>query len=92
MKLMKYQVMHEHNCGTEEEPVIVQSFYDCEIRCADECFEANYAIALSETHNGEITVEDIPDPETEPSQEEDTAAMLVDHEYRLTLLELGLVE
>ena len=28
----------------------------------------------------------------EPSEEEDTAAMLVDHEYRLTLLELGLSE
>lgn len=27
-----------------------------------------------------------------PSEEEDTSAMLVDHEYRLTLLELGLNE
>ena len=34
-----------------------------------------------------------PDPEvdSEPSEEDDTAAMLIDHEYRLTLLELGLV-
>lgn len=30
--------------------------------------------------------------EAEPSEEDDTAAMLVDHEYRLTLLELGLTE
>lgn len=28
----------------------------------------------------------------EPTEEDDTAAMLVDHEYRLTLLELGLTE
>lgn len=28
----------------------------------------------------------------EPSEEDDTAGMLVDHEYRLTLLELGLSE
>ena len=28
--------------------------------------------------------------EEEPSEEDDTVAMLVDHEYRLTLLELGL--
>ena len=28
----------------------------------------------------------------EPSEADDTAAMLVDHEYRLTLLELGLTE
>lgn len=27
-----------------------------------------------------------------PTEQEDTAAMLVDHEYRLTLLELGLTE
>lgn len=30
--------------------------------------------------------------EPEPTETEDTAAMLVDHEYRLTLLELGLFE
>ena len=30
--------------------------------------------------------------EPEPTVEEDTAAMLVDHEFRLTLLELGLSE
>lgn len=39
-----------------------------------------------------------PDPEpedeadAEPSAADDTAAMLIDHEYRLTLLELGLSE
>ena len=30
--------------------------------------------------------------DTAPTEAEDTAAMLVDHEYRLTLLELGLTE
>lgn len=40
------------------------------------------------------TARDIPahDPEEEHSEADDTAAMLVDHEYRLTLLELGLTE
>jgi len=33
-----------------------------------------------------------PEVEAEPSEAEDTAAMLIDHEYRLTLLELGLTE
>ncbi len=36
-----------------------------------------------------------PEPETEeltPSAQDDTDAMLIDHEYRLTLLELGLTE
>lgn len=30
--------------------------------------------------------------EAEPTEADDTASMLVDHEYRLTLLELGLTE
>ena len=32
-----------------------------------------------------------PEPEPEPTAQDDTDAMLIDHEYRLTLLELGLV-
>lgn len=31
----------------------------------------------------------LPVPESIPTEQDDTAAMLVDHEYRLTLLELG---
>lgn len=31
-------------------------------------------------------------PPPEPTESEDTAALLVDHEYRLTLLELGITE
>lgn len=37
---------------------------------------------------GEITVIEKPDP----SEEEDISALIVDHEYRLTLLELGITE
>lgn len=33
-----------------------------------------------------------PEPETEPTAQDDTDFMLVDHEYRITLLELGLTE
>ena len=33
-----------------------------------------------------------PEPEAEPTEADDTNAMLVDHEYRLTMLELGLTE
>lgn len=33
-----------------------------------------------------------PEPEKQPTAQEDIDAMLVDHEYRLTLLELGLFE
>lgn len=33
-----------------------------------------------------------PEKEAEPTAQDDTDAMLVDHEYRITLLELGLTE
>lgn len=32
---------------------------------------------------------EVPEAEAEPTAQEDTDTMLVDHEYRLTLLELG---
>lgn len=34
-------------------------------------------------------VDVVPEAEAEPTAQEDTDTMLVDHEYRLTLLELG---
>lgn len=51
--------------------------------------------------NGHLQLTNVPGPEPapepepsdpEPSEEDDTASMLIDHEYRLTLLELGLSE
>lgn len=41
-----------------------QIFSACEIQCSDETFEANYAIALKEAYNGEVTVEEVEDEET----------------------------
>ena len=60
MKIIQYTMMRECNRGTEEKPNIVQTFSDCEIKCPDDVFESNYAIAQSEAY-GEIIVEDIPD-------------------------------
>lgn len=70
MKRIKYQLMTEVNLGTEEKPNIVQTFNPCEIRCKEETFEANLSIAKAEAYNGEVTVDDIPDEETDPSTEE----------------------
>ena len=39
-----------------------------------------------------IVPEPIPEPEPEPTAQDDIDSMLVDHEYRLTLLELGVNE
>lgn len=54
-------------------------------------------VNLTIDENGNITgvtagVVPEPEPEeTEPSEAEDAAALLIDHEYRLTLLELGII-
>lgn len=57
---------------------------------ADEDFVSEYC------EKNDYTFEHIPEPEPEPdpqpTAEEDRDAMLVDHEYRLTLLELGVTE
>ena len=42
--------------------------------------------------NGEYVHDPLPKPEKKPTVEEDTLSMIVDHEYRLTLLELGVTE
>ncbi len=45
--------------------------------------------------NGQFIHDPLPKPEPtaqEPTVEEDTLSMIVDHEYRLTLLELGVAE
>lgn len=41
--------------------------------------------------NNELVFNPMAKPEYEPTAQDDTDAMLVDHEYRLTMLELGLV-
>lgn len=44
--------------------------------------------------DGEFVHDPLPEPEVpevQPTAQDDTDAMLVDHEYRLTILELGLV-
>ena len=92
MKILKYQLADISIVETENETREEITLRPHE-RYSDEAnFEKNYAIAQAEAYNGEVTVEDTPDPVTDPTPEEDTASMLVDHEYRLTLLELGLTE
>ena len=76
MKLLKYQLMTEVNLGTEEQPDIVQTFNAVELRCQDDRLEANLSIAKSEAYNGEVTVEDIPDIETEPTTDDVLNALL----------------
>lgn len=65
-----------------EYDIVVESFPDGDVS------EYRY-------ENGEFIHDPEPTPEpqpTEPTAEEDTLSMIVDHEYRLTLLELGVTE
>lgn len=68
MKLIKYKFLScEINRGTEEAPIMEPVYLDATIRCADEYFESNLALAKSEAV-GEVTVEEVEDPVTEPTQ------------------------
>lgn len=74
MKLIKYQIVTEVNRGTEEQPDMVQHLCPKRIHCPDDAFERNLAIAQAEAYNGEVTVEEVPDPEREPTTEEQLRA------------------
>ena len=67
-------------------------FYDCSIGATDADYDEQMAFAKEQSYNGEVTVDEIPDEVAEPTAQEDNDAMLVDHEYRITLLELGITE
>mgnify|MGYP003307176918 CR=1 FL=1 len=89
-KVIKYKFLScEVNHGTEKNPNIEQIFLDKSMGWN----EANEEIAKKEAYNGEYTIEDDGVEEVmEPTAQDDTDAMLIDHEYRLTLLELGISE
>ena len=65
MKIIKYELMTEANCGTEEKPNIVQTFTPVTIRCKAEHLEFNEEIAKREAYNGEYTIDDDGQPEPE---------------------------
>lgn len=87
MKLIKYHLATETNHGTPDEPHIELTLSAVTLGWS----RANEELAQREAYLGEYTIEDDGEPETTTPQQ-DTDALLVDHEYRLTLLELGLSE
>ena len=72
MKVLKYRLMTEVNRGTDEQPDIQQIFCYKSMTWS----EANEEIAKREAYNGEVTVEDIPDIETEPTTDDVLNALL----------------
>ena len=61
MKVIKYKHMTEINYGTEEQPLIVQTFNDVKDQCDDSSLEECLAIAKELAYNGEYTIEEEPD-------------------------------
>lgn len=90
MKVIKYQVLGYTGVFNPEAEEVEQKECLAGVECA--YTEEAYEKALAEAYNGEVTIEEVADVESEPTAQEDTDAMMVDHEYRLTLLELGLTE
>lgn len=74
MKVIKYKHMTEINYGTEEQPLIVQTFNDVKDQCDDSSFEECLAIAQELAYNGEYTIEDDGQPEPEPTEQEQLRA------------------
>lgn len=66
--------MQAVNDGTEEQPVIREVFTDLTVECAEERLETVLSIVKTKAY-GEITVEDIPDEEREPTTDERVAAL-----------------
>lgn len=67
MKRIKYHILREINRGTDEAPDIRQEIYDAEALSPDVNFEADL-VAIQARAYGEVTVEDIPDEQQEPTQ------------------------
>ena len=65
---------------------ITEEYTETETVTEEVPYTVHTVVAMTEG----VMPEPVPEGETTPSFEDDTAAMLVDHEYRLTLLELGI--
>lgn len=90
MKVIKYRVLGYTGVWNPETEEVEQK--ECLAGMKRPYTEEAYQKALAEAYNGEVTVEEIPDEVADPTPQEDNDAMLIDHEYRITLLELGITE
>ena len=86
MKILKYILCTKVNHGTEEEPNIVEILSPVKMGWN----EANEEIAKKEAYNGEYTIEDDGEPESEiqPTQEQRIAEL----EEALDMLLNGVTE
>lgn len=88
MKVIKYQIATEVNYGTEENPDIQVLLQDKTVGYSNEAKE----VALEESYNSEITIEDDGQPEPEPSRKETLEADVAELKEALDLLLSGVTE
>jgi hypothetical protein len=89
MKIIKYELMREANCGTEEKPNIVQTVIPVSIRCKAEHLEFNEEIAKREAYKGIYTIED---DGVEETNEPTDAERIAELEEALAMLLNGVTE
>lgn len=71
MKRLIFEILQEHNVGTEENPVIKTEFRKAVAFANDTNYDEVHAFVMKQAYNGEVTVEEVPDPEpTEPTADE----------------------
>lgn len=61
---LHYEIKRTRNEGTEEEPNIVETLHPASVDATDADYDTQMAFAKAEAYNGEVTVEEVPDPET----------------------------
>ena len=92
--LLLYKTRLERNDGTQEEPNIVEYFQECAVGATDANYDTQIAFAKAEAYNGEVTVEEVPDPEPAPTPSGDLesriAAVETDLAGLTTAVEKGL--
>ena len=74
MKIIKYNICHMANHGTEENPQMLEVIFPVEMGWN----ETNEEIAKKEAHNGEYTIVDDgrPEPTAEPTADDVLNALL----------------
>lgn len=88
MKLIKYTERREVNLGSEENPNIVEQFYDISV----EFSEKNEEAAKTAAYNGEITIEEDGKPEPKPTQAEQLRADVDELREALNMILTGVTE
>ena len=88
MKVIKYKIVDEVSVGTEENPEIIQDVHEVIMPWSN----ANESIAKKEAYNGEYTIEEDGQPDSEPSREEKLESEVAELKEALDRILSGVTE